>query len=131
MSNNSISEAFTIIKQLCNNEENIDKITEIIDRIENLEKTNDKMIFSDEIFDRIQKHEVMNHHILIKDTRYKLQPVSILNADCDKIQILAFVEQETCCMNGDKSVCCNNEPSNRCETCPYTTTTKLIPLMKK
>lgn len=110
----------TLVGELLNslkNDDGEDKITAIIKRLETLEENAKKNIIEEDVLQRAEKYNSINYNIHLKNTRYKMKPLSIMVEPYKYKTILVPVEQYICCSAADQddSNCCNNP----CNSCPY------------
>lgn len=107
----------TELTDLLKSGENTDAI---IERLEKLEKN----IVSEEKKELVEKYESINHHILLGNKRYKLEPLKVLVAPDTYVETLTFVEQKMCCMDSteeNRSLKCCIEKEFQCDICPFRT----------
>jgi hypothetical protein len=100
------------------NNESEEKIVSIINRLEQLEKNAERKVFEAETFERSQKYEKMNDHIILDGRRFKTKIVKVKTGSTTYTNILAPVEQLTCCIdeNNSSGNCCKDKP---CDICPH------------
>lgn len=110
----------TLVGELLNslkNNDGEDKISAIIKRLETLEENAKKNIIEEDVLQRAEKYDSINYNIHLKNTRYKVKPLSVMVEPYTYKTILVPVEQYICCSaaDQDESNCCNKP----CDSCPY------------